>query len=415
MRAAGLPLVILEILEAKRQVRSRASLCVGSATGRSHALETEQRVLFGDLARAARSGASGRSNTPSSWRIPSGSWKISLLVGRARWRPRRRAGGSPRSPSDPSGEATRCTIAVTIPAPARPGSRARILEEGDVGAGRAVLVGVVEVVDARVVLVDGLLDQAQSEHARRRIDVGGCVAGDQRDVVDAFDWLHGGTFGRRGVGLLLSQASHKKLNFSPADYCFPGDFPCGVPVHHLLQRHDVPGHRPGAGVVAGAPGVERRLPLEQTCCGRCTSTPATRAETIPLVRRFVQTFADSEVVVSPSASCVGMVRDYYPRAAELSGDAGLQAEVRALAPRVLELTELLVDRLGVEDVGAFFPHRVTYHPTCHSLRMLHLGDRPLRLLRAVRGSTCRRCRRPPNAAASAGRSRSRTPTPRSRC
>lgn len=132
-------------------------------------------------------------------------------------------------------------------------------------------------------------------------------------------------------------------------------------------------------------GVSVEFPLEQTCCGQMHFNTGYVQETIPLVRRFVRAFADSDVVVSPSASCVGMVRDYYPRVAELAGDDSLQREVRALLPRVVELTELLVDRLGVEDVGAFFPHRVTYHPTCHSLRMLHVGDRPLRLLRAVRG------------------------------
>jgi L-lactate dehydrogenase complex protein LldE len=132
-------------------------------------------------------------------------------------------------------------------------------------------------------------------------------------------------------------------------------------------------------------GHEVEFPLEQTCCGQMHFNTGYARETIPLVRRFVRAFADSEVVVSPSASCVGMVRDYYARVAELAGDARLSQEVAALRPRVLELTELLVDRLGVEDVGAFFPHRVTYHPTCHGLRMLGLGDRPLRLLRAVRG------------------------------
>jgi L-lactate dehydrogenase complex protein LldE len=132
-------------------------------------------------------------------------------------------------------------------------------------------------------------------------------------------------------------------------------------------------------------GVDLEFPLEQTCCGQMHFNTGYAEETVALVRRFVRTFGDSEVVVSPSASCVGMVRDYYPRVAELSGDPSLQRDVQALAPRVLELTELLVDRLGVEDVGAFFPHRVTYHPTCHSLRMLHVGDRPLRLLRAVQG------------------------------
>jgi L-lactate dehydrogenase complex protein LldE len=132
-------------------------------------------------------------------------------------------------------------------------------------------------------------------------------------------------------------------------------------------------------------GVAVDFPLEQTCCGQMHFNTGYAEETIPLVRRFVRAFADSDVVVSPSASCVGMVRDYYPRVAELSGDRGLAHEVQALIPRVLELTEFLVDQLGVEDVGAFFPHRVTYHPTCHGLRMLGLGDRPLRLLRAVRG------------------------------
>jgi len=132
-------------------------------------------------------------------------------------------------------------------------------------------------------------------------------------------------------------------------------------------------------------GVTVDFPLEQTCCGQMHFNTGYAEETIPLVRRFVRVFADAEVVVSPSASCVGMVRDYYARVAELSGDAGLRREVQTITPRVVELSELLIDRLGVEDVGAYFPRRVTYHPTCHSLRMLHVGDRPLRLLRAVRG------------------------------
>jgi L-lactate dehydrogenase complex protein LldE len=132
-------------------------------------------------------------------------------------------------------------------------------------------------------------------------------------------------------------------------------------------------------------GVAVDFPFEQTCCGQMHFNTGYAQETVPLVRRFTRAFAGSELVVSPSASCVAMVRDYYPRVAELSGDGALQREVEALAPRVVELTELLVDRMGAEDVGAFFPHRVTYHPTCHGLRMLKLGDRPLRLLRAVRG------------------------------
>jgi L-lactate dehydrogenase complex protein LldE len=132
-------------------------------------------------------------------------------------------------------------------------------------------------------------------------------------------------------------------------------------------------------------GVEVDFPREQTCCGQMHFNTGYVDEAIPLVRRFVSVFGDREVVVAPSASCVGMVRDFYRQAAAKSGDPGLVEAVEALRPRVLELSELLVDRLGVEDVGAYFPHRVTYHPTCHSLRVLHVGDRPLRLLRAVRG------------------------------
>jgi L-lactate dehydrogenase complex protein LldE len=132
-------------------------------------------------------------------------------------------------------------------------------------------------------------------------------------------------------------------------------------------------------------GHEVVFPEDQTCCGQMHANSGYQVEAVPMVRRFVSVFQGEEVVVSPSASCAGMVRDQYPRLAELAGDDDLAREVEALAPRVLELSELLVDRLGVEDVGAVFPHRVTYHPTCHSLRGLEVGDRPLRLLRAVRG------------------------------
>ena len=123
----------------------------------------------------------------------------------------------------------------------------------------------------------------------------------------------------------------------------------------------------------------------QTCCGQMHYNTGYQREALPLIRRFVQIFGSAEVVVAPSASCVGMVRDIYPRAAEWFHDHQLAADVAALVPRVYELTEFLVYKLGLEDVGAYYPHRVTYHPTCHSLRFLRVGDAPLRLLRAVRG------------------------------
>ena len=132
-------------------------------------------------------------------------------------------------------------------------------------------------------------------------------------------------------------------------------------------------------------GHEVAFPEEQTCCGQMHFNTGYVDEAAALVRRFVRVFADEETIVCPSGSCAAMVREAYPRVAEQAGDDELSAAVRALAPRVFELSELLVDRLGVEDVGAYFPHRVTYHPTCHSLRLLGVGERPLRLLRAVRG------------------------------
>jgi L-lactate dehydrogenase complex protein LldE len=110
-------------------------------------------------------------------------------------------------------------------------------------------------------------------------------------------------------------------------------------------------------------------------------------EAIPLVRRFVEMFADAEAVCVPSASCVAMMREHYELIAKNENDAALLASVQSLLPRIFEFSELLVNRLGVEDVGAAFPHTVTYHPSCHSLRMLHVGDGPLKLLRAVRGLT----------------------------
>jgi L-lactate dehydrogenase complex protein LldE len=116
-------------------------------------------------------------------------------------------------------------------------------------------------------------------------------------------------------------------------------------------------------------GHEVEFPRDQTCCGQLHLNSGYRTEAIALAERFERVFDGYEVIVSPSSSCVGAVRELRPE----------------LAPRLFELSELLVGKLGVEDVGASFPHRVTYHPTCHSLRVARIGDAPLRLLRAVRG------------------------------
>jgi L-lactate dehydrogenase complex protein LldE len=132
-------------------------------------------------------------------------------------------------------------------------------------------------------------------------------------------------------------------------------------------------------------GVQVEFPTDQTCCGQMMTNTGYAGKAVPLVRRFVDVFADYDAVVAPSGSCVGSVREQHPMIARLAGDPGLESRVEAVRPKVHELSEFLVDVLGVTDVGAYFPHRVTYHPTCHSLRMLRVGDKPLQLLRAVRG------------------------------
>jgi len=127
------------------------------------------------------------------------------------------------------------------------------------------------------------------------------------------------------------------------------------------------------------------FPPAQTCCGQMHFNTGYRPEAMPLVRGFADAFAGYDAVVTPSASCAGMVRDSHGVLARQYGDEGLRSRVAEVVPKVHEFTEFLVDVLGVTDVGAYFPHRVTYHPTCHSLRGLRLADKPLRLLRAVAG------------------------------
>ncbi len=129
------------------------------------------------------------------------------------------------------------------------------------------------------------------------------------------------------------------------------------------------------------------FPEAQTCCGQMHVNSGYASEALPLVRRFTEVFggAGADAVVAPSGSCAAMVRHGYPRLAAETGDAGLERAVRTVAERTFELSELLVERLGVDDVGAYYPHRVVYHPSCHGLRLLRVGEAPLRLLRNVRG------------------------------
>ena len=134
-------------------------------------------------------------------------------------------------------------------------------------------------------------------------------------------------------------------------------------------------------------GCRVDFPLQQSCCGQMFTNTGYFKEAMPSVRNYVDTFERYDYVVGPSGSCIGSVRDQHPMLAYRSGDPGLRRRVEEIVAKTYDLTEFLVDVLGVTDVGAYFPHRVTYHPTCHSLRIAKVGDRPYQLLQNVRGIT----------------------------
>jgi L-lactate dehydrogenase complex protein LldE len=127
------------------------------------------------------------------------------------------------------------------------------------------------------------------------------------------------------------------------------------------------------------------FPAGQTCCGQMHVNSGYQRAALPLIRQYVNTFEPYELIVAPSGSCVGSIAHQQAMVARRLGDEQLALRAEAVAARTYELSQLLVDVLGVADVGAHYPHRVTYHPTCHSLRILAVGDRPLRLLRSVSG------------------------------
>lgn len=132
-------------------------------------------------------------------------------------------------------------------------------------------------------------------------------------------------------------------------------------------------------------GVEVEFPMAQSCCGQMHCNTGYRADTAKLARHFVQVLGEYDRIIMPSSSCGQAPREFYMKAAEATGDSKLALDTQAILPKIRELTEFITDDLGVHEVGAYFPHRVTYHPTCHSLRLQHIGERPLELLRAVAG------------------------------
>jgi len=132
-------------------------------------------------------------------------------------------------------------------------------------------------------------------------------------------------------------------------------------------------------------GVTVDFPEAQTCCGQVAFNDGFWEEARPLAERFIDTFQDAEAIVAPSGSCVAMIREYYPEL--LRPDPELAERARDLGQRTYEFSEFLVDILNRDDVGAQFPHRVSYHPACHGLRALGIVDQPLRLLAHVQGLT----------------------------
>ncbi len=130
-------------------------------------------------------------------------------------------------------------------------------------------------------------------------------------------------------------------------------------------------------------GQPLEFPLEQTCCGQMHANSGYFE--VDLVRRYVDAFSPYDAVVAPSASCVASIHHQHPMIARAAGDGALAAQAESVAAKTYDLSQFVTDVLGVDDVGAYFPHRVTYHPTCHSMRLLGVGERPMRLLRNVRG------------------------------
>ncbi|MGA8143666.1 MAG: (Fe-S)-binding protein [Candidatus Acidiferrales bacterium] len=129
-------------------------------------------------------------------------------------------------------------------------------------------------------------------------------------------------------------------------------------------------------------GYDVDFPQEQTCCGQPGFNSGYWNDARPLAERFLGVFSSAEVVVCPSGSCTTMVRNFYP---QLLAESPLRDKAVEVGRKVFEFTEFLAKVAKVADVGASFPHRVTYHDACHALRELRLKQEPRELLRHVRG------------------------------
>lgn len=132
-------------------------------------------------------------------------------------------------------------------------------------------------------------------------------------------------------------------------------------------------------------GCEVVFDERQTCCGQPAFNTGYRNEARRLARRFIEIFEESEAesIVSPSGSCTAMVHHFRDLFAD---DEPWRKRAEAIAARTHEFSSFLVSVLGVEDVGASFRGRVTWHDACHGLRELNVREEPRRLIRHVRGA-----------------------------
>ncbi len=129
-------------------------------------------------------------------------------------------------------------------------------------------------------------------------------------------------------------------------------------------------------------GVSLQFPTVQTCCGQPAFNSGYWKEARESAKTILDAFEDSDFVISPSGSCTGMIH-HYPKLFE--DDPVMLKRANRLQSKSYEFTQFLVQVLGVTDVGAAFPHKVTYHPSCHGSRILGVKDEPLALIQNVKG------------------------------
>lgn len=120
----------------------------------------------------------------------------------------------------------------------------------------------------------------------------------------------------------------------------------------------------------------------QTCCGQAAYNAGFQGEAKDVCSKFVKDFDNADFIVSPSASCTGFIRNYYPK---IFDNSSVHNDVKNLADRSFELSEFLVNVLEIDDLGATFNGKATYHDSCAALRECKIKKEPRALLKKVKG------------------------------